>query len=268
MKVLRRAACVLLAALSLLALPAHSTSFSTDQSDLWYIPGESGWGIQIVQRGSTIFATMFVYGPSTAPTWYVATMYPTGASFTWSGDLYATTGPWFGTVPFNSANVLPTKVGTMTWQGLFVETAQLSYVVNGTFVVKNVVRQPIANENYAGHYAGGVHQDVTGCSNAAFNGTYESIGTLNITQNGQAVNIQSFTSGGASCSYPGALTQFGQMGAINGSYACSDGEAGTFSLFEMQVTLVGFTGRFTANSSNPPGCRLTGWFGGMRVTTF
>lgn len=38
-------------AVSLLANPASATSFSTDQSDLWYIPAESGWGIQLV--GST-----------------------------------------------------------------------------------------------------------------------------------------------------------------------------------------------------------------------
>ena len=73
MKMLRRAACVLLAAVSFSALPAYATSFSTDQSDLYYIVAESGWGIQLVQRGSVIFATMFVYGPSGTPTWYVAT---------------------------------------------------------------------------------------------------------------------------------------------------------------------------------------------------
>lgn len=37
MMALRHAACVLLAAASLLASPANATSFSTDQSDLYYI---------------------------------------------------------------------------------------------------------------------------------------------------------------------------------------------------------------------------------------
>jgi len=115
MKSARHALCMLFLVVSLFAPPALATSFSTDQSDLWYIATESGWGMQLVQRGSVIFATLFVYGPNGTPTWYVATMNPTGASFTWSGTLYATTGPWFGTVPFNPALVTATAVGIMTW---------------------------------------------------------------------------------------------------------------------------------------------------------
>src|SRR2546423_1535665 len=109
MTTVRRAACILLAAVSFLAYPAYSTSFTTDQIDLYYIPNESGWGIQLVQRGSVIFATIFIYGPSNTPTWYVATLQFAG-NLTWTGDLFATTGPYFGTVPFNSATVVATKV--------------------------------------------------------------------------------------------------------------------------------------------------------------
>jgi hypothetical protein len=47
MNALRYAACVLLAAASFLASPAYATSFSTDQSDLYYIVDESGWGLQL-----------------------------------------------------------------------------------------------------------------------------------------------------------------------------------------------------------------------------
>jgi hypothetical protein len=82
--------------------PAVSASFSTDNSDLWWADpagSENGWGFQLVQRNSTIFATIFVYGPASSPTWYVSTMAPSAAPFQWTGDLYTTTGPWFGTVP-------------------------------------------------------------------------------------------------------------------------------------------------------------------------
>ena len=96
---------------------AASASFSTDQSDLWWVdpPGsENGWGLQLVQRDSTIFATIFVYAPSGNPTWYVSTMMPIGAPLQWSGDLYATMGPWLGTVPYDPASVTVRKVGTMS----------------------------------------------------------------------------------------------------------------------------------------------------------
>ena len=97
--------------------PTWATSFSNDQSDLWWNPDENGWGIQFVQRGATIFATMFVYDSARNPTWYVATMNGSAAGgvLTFTGDLYATVGPWFGTVPYDPASFGATKVGTMTW---------------------------------------------------------------------------------------------------------------------------------------------------------
>jgi len=88
-----------------------------------------------------------------------------------------------------------------------------------------------------------------------------------VTQNSNAITLQSFPSTGGSCSYSGTLSQLGQMGAVSGSFSCTDGSAGTIELFEMQVNITGLTGRFTFTNSNPAGCQGTGWFGGLRVTT-
>jgi hypothetical protein len=267
MKTVRCLLTSLLFAVTTLSSTAWSTSFSTDQSDLWYVPAESGWGIQFVQRDSIIFATMFVYDQFNSPIWYVATMNSVG-SFTWSGDLLLTNGPWFGTVPFNSNAVTFRKVGTMRWAASTVTAGTLTYSVDGVPVGKNLVRQLLVLDDFSGHYGGGIHQAITSCSNPGFNGTTESIGVLNITQNGPVITLQSFPTTGGSCSFPGALTQAGQMGDVAGSYSCSDGTSGTFHLFEMQVSITGITGRFTSSNSNPPGCKGTGWFGGLRVTTF
>ena len=110
-----------------------------------------------MHRGSVVFATLFVYDINGNPTWYVATMQYTGSSFTWSGDLYATTGPYFGTMPFNPANVIATKVGTMTWAAQTVNTGTLTYNVNGVTVVKNIVRETLVNDDFSGHFGGGFH---------------------------------------------------------------------------------------------------------------
>jgi hypothetical protein len=268
MKTIRVVLALLIFALSGLLSPALATSSTTDQSDLWWNPSESGWGIQFVQRGSTIFATMFVYDQTRTPFWYSATLAQQGTSFTWTGDLIATTGPWFGTVPFNPATVTVARVGTMTWSAQFVNSGVLTYTAAGISVSKNLVRQTIANENYAGHYGGGLHQDVTGCTNHSFNGTFETIGILNINQSGTSVSLQSLPTGGGSCSFSGALTQQGQMGTVDGSYSCTSGDIGAFHLFEMQVNITGVTGRFSATSTSVAGCQSTGWFGGLRVTTF
>jgi hypothetical protein len=245
--------------------PVGATSVTTDQSDLWWVPTESGWGIQFVQRGSVMFATMFVYDEGRIPIWYTATLTYSG-NFVWTGDLFLTNGPWFGTVPFNPNAVGLRRVGAMTWNATTITDGVLNYGVDGVTVSKNLTRQTLVFDNFSGHYGGGIHTDTTGCFDPALNGTTESMGILNITQSGQAITLASFPSTGGSCSFAGTLTQAGQMGAVNGSYVCSDGETGVFQLFEMQVNITGVTGRLTANSP-AIGCRSTGWFGGIRVTT-
>jgi hypothetical protein len=262
----RHAARILLAAACFLASPAYATSFSTDQSDLYYIAAESGWGVQLVQRGPVIFATLFIYGTTGEPTWYTATMNPTPTSFTWSGTLIATTGTYFG-VPWNPAALTVKSVGTMTWTAPFVDTGTLTYVVNGVTVVKNVTRQSLVLDDYSGHYGGGFHRDYTGCVNPALNVTVEASGITAIMQNGAALSIQTSDPSGT-CSYTGTLTEAGQMGSAQVSFTCTDGTAGTGLLDQIQVTAYAISGSLAATYTNPPGCQATGWFGGYRGTTF
>jgi hypothetical protein len=259
-------AAILFAAMGF-AAPAWSTAFTTDQSDLWWDPAESGWGIQFVHRGSILFATIFVYDGTNSPIWYTATLYSAG-NFLWTGDLDLTSGPWLGTVPFNPNAVGRRKVGSMTWNATSTRTGALTYGVDGVSVAKSLTRQFIVNEDYAGHYGGGVHADTTGCLNPAFNGTAENLGILDITQSGQAVVLKTFPSTTNSCSFAGTLNQAGQMGAIDGSYTCNSGETGIFQLFEMQVNITGVTGRLTTDSNTIVGCQSTGWLGGVRIQTF
>jgi hypothetical protein len=262
MKTLRRAACVLLAAVSLLAAPAYSTSFSTDQSDLYYIPAESGWGVQLVQRGSVIFATLFVFGPGGTPTWFVAAMDFT-SNLTWTGDLYTGTGPYFGTVPFNPANVVGTKVGTMTWAATSTGTGTLSYVVNGLPVTKFVVRQTLALDDYSGTYLGAFHFTTTACTDPTGNASGEvPFANISITQSGQAMNI-TISILGLGLTISGALTQSGQFGTVLGTYTDTFGDSGTASVSALNVQLNAIAGTFSQNSAME-GCQTVGYFAGIR----
>ena len=245
--------------------PAWSASYSTDNSDLWWIPNESGWGVQFVQRNSTIFATMFVYDQSDAPTWYVATMVATGLS--WTGDLYAVRGPWFGMTPFNPADVQATKVGTMTWVPSTVRAGTLTYTVNGTQVTKNVARQFIAMDDFTGDYGGSVHQVNSGCSDSSKDGTTDQVAVTVVKQTGNNVVLGVGDETGRSCAYAGTLAQAGQMANISGTFNCSDSSSGTFLIDEMQVTYSGLTLRFILHPA-VSGCTTTGWFGGGRMTQF
>ena len=249
-----------------------AASYSFDNSDLWWADppaSENGWGIEFVQRGSVIFATMFVYQPSGAPTWYVATMGPTApGSAVWSGDLFTTSGPWFGTMPYNPSLFAFRSVGTMTWAPTALNTGTLTYSVDGVVVTKTLTRQTLVNESYAGRFGGLTHITTTGCADPSLDGTSESFGIENISQNGTAVTVVMPGLSGVSCTFNGTLTQYGQMGDVAGSYTCADGSAGTFDISEFQVTEFSVTGRFTMSASAPQQCRASGWFGGTTATMF
>jgi len=263
MTTLRRAACVLLAVASFLAPPAHSTSFSTDQSDLYYIPAESGWGVQLVQRGSVIFATLFVFGPGGATTWYVSTMNFVSGS-TWSGDLYTGTGPYFGTVPFNPSNVMARKAGTMTWVPQTLGTGTLSYVADGVAVSKNVVRQTLVLDDYSGTYLGAFHFTTTGCMDPNNNASGEiPLFTITITQAGQSISFAISFLGVAGITISGTLSQTGQFGTVAGTYTDTSGDSGTASVSALNVQTNAITGMFS-QSSAAEGCQTVGYFAGMR----
>jgi hypothetical protein len=265
MKTIRQFVAAIAFALGGFVSPAWSSSYSPDQSDLWWIPGESGWGIQLVQRNSTIFATMFVYDASGAATWYVATMSANGLN--WTGDLYATRGPWFGAVPFDPASVAVMKAGTMNWSPTGVNAGTLSYTVNGTQVTKSLQREFIALDDYSGNYVGGLHQENTGCSDPTQNGATEVPAVVVISQTGNAIDVATGDVNFNICEYTGALSQDGQMGSIVGTFNCSSGDHGTFTMSELQVNPLGITSRFTANAMLSR-CAETGWFGAARLTTF
>jgi hypothetical protein len=190
------------------------------------------------------------------------------SGFNWTGTLYATTGNYFPTMPFNPADVTLTNVGTMTWQGQTTTTGTLTYVVDGITVVKNVVRQTLVLDDFSGHYFGGIHEELAGCANPALNVTFEQSGYVYLTQTGSTASVETVTSG-ATCNFSAAtIAEYGQMGNSQGTFSCSDGEAGSYQFLEMQVNVEGLTSRFALSFSSPPGCQATGWFGGLRGTTF
>jgi hypothetical protein len=262
MRSLCRAFGALALAIGLAAQPAAATSFSTDQSDLYYIAAESGWGIQLVQRGSVIFATMFVYGPNGAPTWYVATMSSTDG-ITWTGDLLATTGPYFATVPFNPLNVTVTKVGTMTWAPQTTASGLLTYDVNGIAIAKNVTRETLVLDDYSGTYLGAVHASATGCTSPSDNAPPFDfpLATITVSQSGQSITM-TISVVGVALMISGTLSQDGQFGSITGTYTSPD-EVGNASVSQMNVQAHSLAATFSLQSTNL-GCLDTGYFAGMR----
>lgn len=118
-------------------------TLATNYQDLWWNspPGsESGWGINFIQQGTTIFATWFTYDHDHTPMWLSATLINTGPG-AYVGTLYRTTGPAFNAVPFNPANVVGTSVGTAALTFADGNNASFSYTVNGVSQIKPITRE-------------------------------------------------------------------------------------------------------------------------------
>ncbi|HEX6004758.1 MAG TPA: hypothetical protein VFZ14_12250 [Burkholderiales bacterium] len=240
---------------------AHATQSSTDASDLWWNPNESGWGMQVVQTGTVIVVTMFVYDEARNPAWYTATANNPGG-LVWSGDLYKTNGPWFGMTPFDPATVAPAKVGTLTFAaGPTVISATVTYTIDGVTVTKDVQRQTLTFDCFCGEYVGMIREVLT-CDDSARNGTFNAPSAITIYHNSAAPFVMTSTEQGRSCSYSGTYAQYGRFGQVtDGAYSCTDGTSGAFQFAEMYVNTTGFTGRGTLRSQ---GCTATFSFGGIR----
>lgn len=101
------------------------SAWGTDLTDLYWDPAESGWGLSVSQHGNNAFAVWFTYDTSGLPLFVVMP----GATFsdanTLTGDLYTTTGPYYGNASFDSTQVRVTSAGTVTMEFDSVATAAL-----------------------------------------------------------------------------------------------------------------------------------------------
>lgn len=137
-----------LTAFATLVVPPPVLSYTVDTTftspanvtGLWWIPSESGWGAALTQQGSIIFVTIFTYDSANNPTWYVASRCEI------SGDrctdaLFRVRGGAPLTVPFNSANVAPTSVGTVTLVFNDVNNGLMTFSIDGVTGSKQITRQ-------------------------------------------------------------------------------------------------------------------------------
>jgi hypothetical protein len=104
---------------------------------------ESGWGINFAHQRDTIFATWFTYDHSGHGWWLAMTAARTGGT-TYSGTLYSTSGPPFGSEPFDPAAVAKTAVGTGTLTFSDADHGVFSYTLGGTTQSKAITREVFA----------------------------------------------------------------------------------------------------------------------------
>lgn len=238
---------------------AFATSKSTDISDLWWDPTESGWNITLIQDHNTVYAILFIYGPDNQPNWYTALLAYQG-SLAWSGTLYRTTGPWFGALPFEPNNVAIAPVGNLSVTFAAINLVNLTYTINGLAVTKAVQRFTLANEDFRGNFAAVMSEQGIGIPCNPVDNVTAASATVQITQAGSAMTVVTMA-GGNTCTFPGFYNQSGHFGHLAGSYTCTSGTSGTFTFFEMARSFYEFRARtFLTNAA---GCVLKGYLMGL-----
>jgi hypothetical protein len=224
------------------------SAYGTDVTDIWYNPTQSGWGMQLNQTGTFVFATIFVYGADGKPTWVTGELEGSGGS-TFTGPLYVNTGPYYGGA-WNPAAVTSRKAGTMTFTLTSSSTGQLNYTVDGVPVAKSVQRQPLTLDNYNGLYVAMLLQTNSGCYDPANNGEGVGALVLEISQDATAMTVRTEDPlSETTCNVTGTYSQAGRMGKFVGSYSCSTGDSGAATFTEMTNTTQQFNARMTLTSS-------------------
>jgi hypothetical protein len=249
---------MLLVSAGLHSQPAAASTYTSEISDMWWNPAESGWGVNIVLQNNVAFATFFIYDGQRNPVWYTAQL-TYASNLTWTGPLFATTGPWFAG-PFVASTVTARQAGTATFRLQYLDQASFTYSIDGMSVTKSLQRQTWTNENYSGTYAGGYSVRTSGCNPSYFNGVTDAAGYLTVTHSNASFSMLSNSNLGT-CTFSGIYRQTGKLGEVDGSYSCSSGERGTFSMFEMTPTISGFTAR--VQGTNQYCAQWSGYAGGI-----
>ena len=112
---------------------------SVNYTDMWWNPGESGWGLVVTHQVGVMFLAWFVYDDSGKPVWYVVpscTVLGSGCS----GTVFSTTGPPLGP-SFDPSSVHVSASGTATVTFSDPDNGVLTFTVKGVSGSKGITRQ-------------------------------------------------------------------------------------------------------------------------------
>jgi hypothetical protein len=111
--------------------------------DLWWGgTAQSGWGVAINQQYRTLFSVWYTYDNTGKTVWYVIPGGSWTRANTFSGTAYrVTSSPWLG-APYNPAAFNAQTVGNVTFTFTDINTAVMTYTVDGVTQTRNLSRQP------------------------------------------------------------------------------------------------------------------------------
>lgn len=118
-----------------------SRGSATNYNDMWWVPAEAGWGINLLHQGNSIFAAWFTYGSTGRDQWLVALDAARQADGSYSGILYrAQPGTPFSQINGAAATPGLIVVGSVRFSFSNGETASMVYTLDGITQTKQLQR--------------------------------------------------------------------------------------------------------------------------------
>ena len=255
-------------AVSMASITLPSISYANNYQDLWWNPDESGWGINISQQGDVLFATWFIYGANSQPTWiFLSNAKRSGAlGNTFIGEIaQAISGSPFSAVPFVPSTFANFRqVGSAKFVFSDARTGSLEYAIDGVTVIKQITRQSISVFNLTGTYFGGLKRDGSGCINAALNGSLLNQATFSVSHNIATGSLTITEIGGTQCNFSGNTQVFGSIVEGSGNLTCSaENITGTWTMREGRPSPNAFSALLTIRPSGES-CSLNATIGGLK----
>ena len=240
---------------------------TTNYTDMWWNPAESGWGVTLNQDyNGPIFATFFVYATDGTPKWVVGILRLDSVSGIYSGDLLETKdGAPLSSQNFDPNAVRNSKVGDVSFTPKDASSGALAYSYQGSSVVKQITRQPlytpdtVFNATFLSFTPGGsayraivearnnAQCSTSNPANTTLGTTYRIFPTA-VTSNAISFNIGQCDSNAPVntcvissplCMFTGSVSQIGRVLSVPGTLSCTTGT----------VFSGGLTGNFTATFS-------------------
>ena len=243
----------------LILLGAASTVGARNLSDNWWVPEESGWGLNVIHEDDLLSLTLFVHDAAGQPRWLTAAMQRYGSTQAGDPEFAGSLIETLGTAPdrpWDPNAAVSRTVGEIQFRARPGGTAELAYTLDGIAVSRSVQRLSTQAANLEGLHFGMLLPGYDTCP-AGFEGlsVFER-GTLQVDlceecdsdpASGTPVLLVLNDGAREICSISGSFARYGVSGAIDGAYQCSDGGEGTLTMRDIEFTSTGFTARFSAD---------------------
>jgi hypothetical protein len=239
--------------------PSSTSLTQTDFTDGWWVPSESGWGMNVLQQGSTLVLMFYVFDEQNAPVWYLGTATLDTTTGVFGGPLTYHRGTHYMGVVFGPVLFSPQTVGEISFQPTSAYTATVSYTIGTTTINKSMQRLSFMPMDFAGTYVTAVIGTLSQCE--APYSSFERTQTATATLTGGQMQLVLADATGY-CAFSGALVQRGQLGEMReGVFACTSGQTGVVTFDEWSINRNGMTARYSKRSGD---CLEQGLIAGAR----